>query len=89
MLEEELKRITKISDEEAQEEARNFVNSLPDNPDIKFYSGKYGDYLSTEEIEFLERGKELPGSVPDFTRPPIEATAEELEAARKWAQNLP
>lgn len=87
MLEDELERITEFDENFAKEDAKQFISTLADTP--SFYSGQHGDYMSSEELETLERGKVLPGNVPDFTRQPIEPTAEELEDARKWAQSLP
>lgn len=83
---EDLRRLTKFDASEAKAEAQYYVKTLSDVQPP--YAQKNADYMTRQELEELEQGKELAGSLPDFTRKQVSATEDEIKDAQNWAQML-
>lgn len=82
----EIKRLSQQKTSDAEDGAKRFVETLSDEQSL--YARKKDDYMSIEELEALEQGKELHGSLPDFTRKQLSVTEEEIKDAQNWAHTL-
>lgn len=83
----DIKRLSQQETSEAKEDAKHFVETLSDEQPL--YARKKDDYMSIEELEALEHGRDIPGNLPDFSRKQVNATVEEIKDALNWAQTLP
>lgn len=79
--------LTSQTDEEAHADAVAFAATQSDYDKSKDRYSRQTDVMHEEELTEAT-ARNCVGSVPDFTRKPLEASAEDIEAARRWVETL-